>query len=460
MASKGTSKWTWVLDGDATGANRALGSVGKHAGGLGSKIAKVGGLIAAAFSVTKIIQFGKESVHAMMEDQKAAAILARTLKNVTHARQSEIDGIEQYIRKLEETVGVEDDKLRPAYSRLIRSTKNMAKSQTLLNLSLDISAATGKDLGTVANAVSKAYDGNFASLTRLGLSLDKSLIKSKDFSKVQAYLTKTFQGSAQTAANSFAGRIDRLQLAFQNMKEDVGYALLPSLEKMASWMTDTGVPAIQTFIATLTGNGIKSARSDAARVADSWSEISPLEASAANLAQAIRNLTDALGELFGTFTKGTDTSSGMVVFLDVLTRITVMTERLVRSLSGFKKSASGFLEFTSKALGWLSILTGADPQGGVKVLKSPTPKNGRAIGGTINAGSATLVGERGPEVFTATTNGRIWTANQIGGGGQPINVNVHVAGSVIRERDLATSVRDQIAQLMRRRGADPSILGV
>ena len=44
------------------------------------------------------------------------------------------------------------------------------------------------------------------------------------------------------------------------------------------------------------------------------------------------------------------------------------------------------------------------------------------------------------------------------GGG--INVVVNVQGSVVQEQDLAISVRDQIAILMRRRGLNPSILGV
>jgi len=44
------------------------------------------------------------------------------------------------------------------------------------------------------------------------------------------------------------------------------------------------------------------------------------------------------------------------------------------------------------------------------------------------------------------------------GGG--INVVIHVQGSVIKEQDLAVTVRDGIAQLMRRRGLNPSILGV
>jgi hypothetical protein len=44
--------------------------------------------------------------------------------------------------------------------------------------------------------------------------------------------------------------------------------------------------------------------------------------------------------------------------------------------------------------------------------------------------------------------------------GSGMNVQIHVAGSVIHERDLAVTVRDSIAQMMRRTGNNPAILGV
>ena len=84
----------------------------------------------------------------------------------------------------------------------------------------------------------------------------------------------------------------------------------------------------------------------------------------------------------------------------------------------------------------------------------------RAIGGTVSAGSSYLVGERGPELLTPTSNAWITPNNRLGGGSTPINVTVNVQGSVVRERDLAVSIRDQMAQMMRRRGLDPAILGV
>ena len=74
-----------------------------------------------------------------------------------------------------------------------------------------------------------------------------------------------------------------------------------------------------------------------------------------------------------------------------------------------------------------------------------------ANGGIVTSPTLAMIGEAGAEAV-------IPLSKMDGMGG--MNVTIHVAGSVVQEKDLAVTVRDNIAQLMRRRGLDPSILGV
>jgi hypothetical protein len=84
---------------------------------------------------------------------------------------------------------------------------------------------------------------------------------------------------------------------------------------------------------------------------------------------------------------------------------------------------------------------------------SYTPKTQMATGGIVNKPTVALIGEGSePEA--------VIPLSRLGGMGGGMNVVVNVAGSVIQEHDLAVTVRDQIAQMMRRRGLSPSILGV
>jgi tape measure domain-containing protein len=50
---------------------------------------------------------------------------------------------------------------------------------------------------------------------------------------------------------------------------------------------------------------------------------------------------------------------------------------------------------------------------------------GRASGGPVSGGTTYLVGEKGPELFTPGSSGAITPNHALGGGGQPIVVNIH-----------------------------------
>ncbi len=104
------------------------------------------------------------------------------------------------ILKTSLATGVADDKLRPAMQRLAVSTKSTEEAQKLLTLALDISAASGKDLETVSNALGRAQDGNQASLGRLGLGLSKAELATLSFTEVQAKLAELYGGAAATNA--------------------------------------------------------------------------------------------------------------------------------------------------------------------------------------------------------------------------------------------------------------------
>jgi hypothetical protein len=169
---------------------------------------------------------------AAAEDDLAATKLATTLQNVTGATSKTVAQTERYITKLALATGVADDQLRPSLDRLVRATGSVTEAQKLQALALDISAGTGKDLSAVTEALGKAQEGNFTSLSRLGAGIDKATISSGDLDVITQKLSKTFAGQADKAANTAAGRFARLQVSLQETQEEIGYALLPILEKL------------------------------------------------------------------------------------------------------------------------------------------------------------------------------------------------------------------------------------
>jgi hypothetical protein len=169
------------------------------------------------------------------DDEKAQKQLALSIRASTKATDAQIASVEDYIDVTQRAVGVADDELRPAYARIIRSTRDFDKAQRLLNLALNVSAGTGKPLRAVTEALSKAYDGSNTALTRLGLGYDKVKLKGMDFNDVQQDLEKRFSGSALANAQTFEGTMARFRITIDELKESLGQAVLPYLKRLAEY---------------------------------------------------------------------------------------------------------------------------------------------------------------------------------------------------------------------------------
>jgi hypothetical protein len=234
-----------------------LNTASKETQSFGDKATEFGKKAALAFAVagTAALAFAADAVKAAAQDQLAQEKLAETIKATTNATAAQIAGVEEYITATSIAIGVTDDELRPAFSRLVRSTSDVEQAQRLLNLALDLSAAVGKPVETVANALGKAYDGNTAALAKLGLGLDANLLKSKDNEAIIKSLEKTYGTFAEGAAETAAKKFERIKIATDEAKESIGAALLPVVERLADYVLTTVVPNLESFINGLTGQG-------------------------------------------------------------------------------------------------------------------------------------------------------------------------------------------------------------
>ncbi len=185
--------------------------------------AAIAGLGAALGSATQ----------AAMEDAAAQEQLAGVIRRSTlDATQDAIDVNEKFISSLSRATATADDALRPALATLVQSTGDLTLGQELLQQALDISASTGKDLSTVTDALSKAYNGNMKGLKALDASLIPLIADGAEFETVMEALAATTGGAATDAANTAAGQMANLKIQFDEAKESIGAALLPVMQKL------------------------------------------------------------------------------------------------------------------------------------------------------------------------------------------------------------------------------------
>jgi hypothetical protein len=228
-------------------AQKDITKLGKDFDKFAKRSAKAFG-IAAAASAAFATKIGVDAVQAAMSDQKSQALLASTLRNTVGATDAVIASTEQYITALQKEVSVADDELRPALATLARATGDVASAQSLLGTALNVSAGTGKDLQTVTLALAKASNGNLGALTKVGIQLDAGTIKSKDFNKALSVLNSTFKDQADVRAKTLEFRLKGLQIAYGEILETLGYALLPVVEQFASVISTKVLPQLEAWI--------------------------------------------------------------------------------------------------------------------------------------------------------------------------------------------------------------------
>ena len=160
----------------------------------------LGKRLLAAFSVVAVVNFGKQSVKAFQDSQKEANRLTTQLQSLNLGFAQPF--LTDFIQKTQLATGISGGVLTDAFNTLSQATNDVSTAQRLLAVSLDISAATGRDLSTVTTALQRGYAGQVTALTRLKIGFTTANLKGRDFDDVLTDLENKFKGSSARAADT------------------------------------------------------------------------------------------------------------------------------------------------------------------------------------------------------------------------------------------------------------------
>jgi len=213
---------------------------------LQKSVKQLGSAFGIALGAKAIVNFGKASLKAFAADDKAAKTLSKTLDNLGLAFAD--PAVKKFIAGLEDQYHVLDDKLRPAYQKLVTTTGDYKKSQSLLKTALDLSAMSGEDVISTADDLAQAYAGNTKGLRKYGLGLTKTQLAAMSFEEILVRITEISKGQATDAANTFAGALDALNVSANKAQETIGQGLVQAFTEAAG---AKGIGAMQNGIADL-----------------------------------------------------------------------------------------------------------------------------------------------------------------------------------------------------------------
>ena len=458
MAGNRTLKLSILADVDDL--KKKLGTADNEVAGFGDKLGKFGKVAGAAFAAAgaaAVAYAGKlaiDGVKAAIEDEAAQLRLATALKNVTGATDAQIAATEDYITKTTLATGVTDDELRPSLQRLVTATNDVKEAQRLQAIALDVSAGSGKSLEAVTNAMAKAAEGNTGALVKLGIGLSAAELKTMSMEQVTAKLSETFGGQAATQADTFQGKMQRLQVAFDEGKETVGAFILDAITPLVSGLVNDVIPRISEFADEL-GKNLKPIMEDVSvfvkdtlvpAFKEMWNflnefiiptlktilvpVVKALFSAFDQVATTIKDNEEKLKPLFTLF-KAVATFSrdvlAPVLGSALATSLKAVGSILSILISGFSNLVSLINSVVSAIRSLVDLVRNNPLVKGIGGLIDSVFGGGRASGGPVTAGTTYLVGEKGPELFKPSTSGSIIPNNAMGGSGTTINLTVNGA---------------------------------
>lgn len=453
----GTRTLKLSLLADVAGLSKGLDQGSKEVESFGSKVGDFGKKAGLAFAVAgaaAVAYAGKlliDGVKAAAEDEAAQAKLAATLINVTGATKNQTLAVESYITKTSIANNVTDDLLRPSLERLVRATGDVSEAQRLQGLALDISAGSGKSLEAVSMALGKAFEGNAAGLGKLGVGLSAAQLKTMSFDDITKTLSDTFGGQAAIAADTFSGKLGRLGIVFAEAKETVGSFVIDAITPMLTLFINNVVPVINE-LATSIGEKLAPVFANLATFftevlipvfKEYWEFITKdlipaivnfFEPALAGISKAfgsvsksLENNRDKLQPLFDLFKEFFDFASKYLApFLgNVLGKAFEVLGSVISGVIGIIANLINIVDSAISGIRTLISLVSNINLGSIASRLNPFG-GGRASGGSVMGGTSYLVGERGAELFTPSSNGTI-TPNSALSGGNTYNITVNGA---------------------------------
>jgi hypothetical protein len=443
----GIPKVKITFDADFDELKRGVKGAENEVQGFGDKVAKFGKMAGAAFAVAgaAALAYGavllKQGVESAIADEKAQAKLATTLQNVTGATDAQIAAVENQILQTSLLTGLTDDQLRPSFERLLRATKDSDAALKLQTVAIDVAAGSGKSLEAVTNAMARAAEGNTTALGKLGVGLTAAQLKTMSMDDVTKALATTFGGQAATQADTFAGKMARLQVAFDEGKETIGSFVLDAVTPMINTIVNTVIPAVAGFIDSVGGkDGLTNAfKTYIDLIKNIFQPVlegfkfafdqikDAVMANKEEFTVLFKFLKDFVAPLLGGVLKLA--IQGIGIALGVVIGVVGNLISGFEKLFGIVKSVVGAIQSL------ISLVANNPVVKGIGNAISSAFGGFRAAGGAVSAGKSYVVGEQGAEMFVPSSNGTI-----VPNGGMGSTFNITVNGAIDAEGTARTIV--------------------
>lgn len=482
--------------------NRKLRNLGKTAKSSSSGFKGFGKALGALGGATAAIAIGAKAVKEATEAFKVSAGTAQILKNTGLAASVTANQVGDLAMQISNLTGIDDEQIQSA-SNVILGFKGLVPAgkdaqATLANLTqvaTDLGARLGKDPAAAAKMLGKALMDpakGVAALYRAGLPLDKqladrvkALTKSGQLEQARALVLQQVATQTKGFAAATADPMTRLQTMFNNLLETLGTpilnALTPIMASLAPLMKDLTpvfdeVGKLLALIVTALADGLRPVlpilvrmiRELAPSFAQLTAEIGALLPLFVALLPGVVSLIHLTGEGLPIALKfAAQAIRGLVIafsqYLNLMSKLPAVgpLKHLKQGFADAAVAAQGTIDALDviAKTDYSKLTAGLDAQTTDYASAAAALATGAKSANAAAASVGSAAGRNKAKPKTATA-GRASVGNQsftVAGSGGGLALSVTVNGSVVQERDIARTIRDELLQFARRQGVTANL---
>ena len=263
-----------------------MAAAGSKAGGTAAKgfgstfksgiatVAKAGALgLAATFAVG--VAFAKDAVGEAREAQKVGALTESVIRSTGGAAKISADQVGDLATAISNKTGIDDEAVQSGANLLLtfKNVKNEVGAganvfDRATAAAVDLSSAGFGDVTATSKQLGKALNDPIKGVSALGKAgvtftdqqkkQIKTLVESNRTLDAQKIILGEVESQVGGAAEATATMGEKAAVSFGNLKEQIGTALLPTLDKIQTVIVNKVIPAVSQFFTEMqngTGKG-------------------------------------------------------------------------------------------------------------------------------------------------------------------------------------------------------------
>ena len=440
-------------------AETGLGKLGKSA----KKLAKIGAAAFAAVGAGALVM-GKQLLDA---GERAATSNARILQitesmgQFEGATQQVTDRLVGLAEKTARLTGVDQNLIKEGQALLLTFKSVSADADKVggvfdraTKASIDLAAAGFGSVTSNAVQLGKALEDPIKGLAALGKSgvtftdeqkaLIKTLVETGDVASAQEIILKAVESQVGGTAEATANASDKMKVAWSLLQENLGERLLPVFEKFTKFIIDTLIPHMEDLYTR-----VAPYVTEAFNKVATWLTQTGIPAFKAfadyvkiNIIPTVETITKRLIELGSTIMDIVGPTL-KTVLVNAFKAVAFAAPIILKVLDTILAALNGIADAAETAINWLGKINPMKAVGSIGgFIGGLVP--GMAEGGIVTSPTLAMIGEGGqPEAVIPLDK-----LGRMGGGNTTININGGLASSA----DIGVAVVNAIRAFNRQNG--------